>query len=409
MSHSTSLRGDVARTRSSMILTAAISMRALSFFGDLLAATAITLLLQERGESAYLVVVGLVAAAVPPIVLAPLSGRLSDRAHPKVLIVAVASVQVVVLLVMASSSQIPVLIGGILVVASGLALVNPLYSSLPRKLAQPGQVARTSAASQTSVQVAMLAAPAAGGVLFAIGGITLALCATACCSLIVGLIALFLRLGPAITGPPSTGPSMTESARAYSVLRDHVLLTVLAAAGAVVLFVSANSVAAVFLIRETLGGDARQFGVVETMWVVGVVAGGLLVTRIARRNVGTALVTAFALMGVALFGEGLAPSIWVVIALNVVGGLGNGGMASSLHIFINTRVDEAHVGRAFAALGAVSNAAPFGGFLLGGVLLQVLDPRGTYIVIGAAALLVTVCASVILRRTGPARAGSSNA
>lgn len=390
-----------------MLLTAAIGMRALAFFGDLLAATAITLLLQERGESAYLVVVGLVAAAVPPIVLSPVSGRLADRVHPKALIVTVSAVQVLTLAVMATTSMIPVLISGILVVASGVALVNPLYSSLPRRLAKREHIARASAASQTSVQVAMLAAPAAGGFLFALGGVSAALAVTALCSLLIGVTAIFLPLGPRpvpVPVPAEAGATSTDQSSAYSVMRDRALLTVLAATGAVVLFVSANSVAAVFLIRTTLGGNASEFGLVEATWIVGVVIGGVLVTKIAGRSVTTALLIAFALMGVALVGEGIAPSIPVVIALNVVGGLGNGAMASSLHIFINTRVQEAHIGRAFAALGAVSNAAPFAGFLVGGVLLEALGPRSTYVTIGAAALLVTVCAGLLFQLTARAHA-----
>src|SRR3954471_2604068 len=70
--------------------------RAVSNCGDLLAATALVLALQARGAGGYAVAAVLLAAAVPPVLLAPLTARLVDRVDSRRLLVSVGLGQVAV-------------------------------------------------------------------------------------------------------------------------------------------------------------------------------------------------------------------------------------------------------------------------------------------------------------------------
>src|SRR5947208_1301960 len=56
--------------------------RGISFCGDLLAATALMLALQQRGAGGYAVAALLIAAMAPAVVLTPLAGRLAAGADP---------------------------------------------------------------------------------------------------------------------------------------------------------------------------------------------------------------------------------------------------------------------------------------------------------------------------------------
>lgn len=378
------------------ILYTVVGMRAISFFGDLAAATVIILHLQETGNSALLVVVGLIAATIPAIIFAPLSGAVSDKFGPKRIILVVSVFQCLTVAVMSISNNVPILIAGILVVSIGLAFTNPVYSSLPRRIVEQDDIARAAATSQTAVQVAMLAAPAAGGFMFAAWGLDQSLILTSAC---YGLIAAISSIATLPKAPQAAAIKTKEDGLGqYSVFRDKGLGSVILSSAAVVAFVSANSVAAVYLVRESFGASAAEYGLLESMWMLGVVLGGLFVARLARRSIARALLLSFALMGTALTLQGLSPWIGLLFILNVFGGLGNGGMATSLHVYINTKVAETHVGRAFAALGAASNAAPFLGFLLGGLLLGAMDPRTVYVVIGTGSLLVTAACGVMLHQ-----------
>ena len=88
-----SFTSSVATERWSDVYIAAVA-RALSNCGDMLAATALALVLVSRGESGIAVAGILLAAAVPPVVIGPFAGRLADRVDSRTLVVTVGLIQV---------------------------------------------------------------------------------------------------------------------------------------------------------------------------------------------------------------------------------------------------------------------------------------------------------------------------
>src|SRR5262245_22111166 len=76
---------------SDVYLTAAA--RGVSVCGDLLAATALTVVLQQRGAGGYVVAALLLSASLPPVLLSRLTGRVADRFDSRVVIAVVAPVQ----------------------------------------------------------------------------------------------------------------------------------------------------------------------------------------------------------------------------------------------------------------------------------------------------------------------------
>src|ERR1700741_5440889 len=79
--------------------------RAVSGCGDMLAATALALILVARGESGLAVAGILLAAAVPLGAVGPIAGRLADRVDSRTLIVSVGLVQVAVCVALAFATQ----------------------------------------------------------------------------------------------------------------------------------------------------------------------------------------------------------------------------------------------------------------------------------------------------------------
>src|SRR3989440_2647901 len=67
--------------------------RAVSTCGDYLAATALVIALQTRGSGGFAVAALLIAAAAPPTLLAPLTGRLADRVDSRRLLLLVSLAQ----------------------------------------------------------------------------------------------------------------------------------------------------------------------------------------------------------------------------------------------------------------------------------------------------------------------------
>src|SRR3954454_11370740 len=85
--------------------------RAASTCGDSLAAIALVVALQTRGAGGLAVAALLIAAAAPPTLLAPLTGRLADRVDSRRLLVGVSLAEAAVCTLLAFVSGTALLIG----------------------------------------------------------------------------------------------------------------------------------------------------------------------------------------------------------------------------------------------------------------------------------------------------------
>jgi MFS family permease len=107
-------------------------------------------------------------------------------------------------------------------------------------------------------------------------------------------------------------------------------------------------------------------------------------------------------LGVALMAA--VPAVGWLAPVNVLGGLGNGGVNVSAAVLLARRAPAALRGRAFAMFGAVANAATVVGFVLGGVLLALISARLTIAAAGLGGLLVTAAFTLpVLRATARER------
>src|SRR2546426_1008698 len=98
----------------------AAGARAISTCGDFLAATALVLALQERGAGSGAVAAVLVAAAIPPVVLARWTGRLADRVDSRLLLVGAGLAQAAVCLALAYVSGTAAVVALVGVLGCGL-------------------------------------------------------------------------------------------------------------------------------------------------------------------------------------------------------------------------------------------------------------------------------------------------
>src|SRR4051812_1904758 len=99
--------------------------RGISVCGDFLAATTLALVLQRAGHGGLAVSGLLLAAAVPPALLAPLAGRVADRADSRTVLVVAGLIQAAICLALAFATQPAVIIGLVAALACGLAVTQP--------------------------------------------------------------------------------------------------------------------------------------------------------------------------------------------------------------------------------------------------------------------------------------------
>ena len=164
--------------------------------------------------------------------------------------------------------------------------------------------------------------------------------------------------------------------------------------------VADRPVAAVFSV------GAVGFGVMLGLYGVGAVIGSWLASRLTAATEPAALVTGFAVAGVAGIGIWLAPVFSIVLACNFVWGVGDAVTRVAKTGILQRRTPDAVRGRVAGANEAALNLALMAGFLAAGPTIAVLGAQATYAVGGLAALGAAAVSSTVVAaaRRGPAGA-----
>jgi MFS family permease len=369
---------------------AAAIVRAISMCGDFLAATALALVLADRGAASWAVAALLLAAAVPPVVLAPLVGRIADRLDSRAILFVTGVGQVAVCVALAAVTNPVLIVALVAVLGAGFALTGPTLSALVPLMVGRDNLPRAVGISQTSSTMAMLAAPALGGFLVGQFGarVPLLIDAATYLALPIGAFVIKTRRGGAARSVTADG---TAPAR-YRLRDDGLLWTLLVMTTASIAAISAVNVIEVFFVRHTLHGSATTFGVIGATWMAGMVVGAAIWGRFKHSDLRVGLVLAGLLLasGVDLAAAALAPSALWLVPLWLLGGVINGGVNVSLSVLLGRRVPSAARGRAGATFNSMANTANAAGYLLGGALLAAWSPRVLVLACGIAGVLAVV-------------------
>jgi MFS family permease len=372
----------------------AAGARAVARCGDFLAAIALVLALQERGAGSGAVAAVMIAAAAPPVLLARWTGRLADRMDSRVILVVAGIAQAAVCFALAFASGTVAIVGLIAALGCGLAVTQPTLAALIPAMVTPEDLPKASAIDQTASSIGLLIAPALGGVLMGQFGLKVPLLIGAASYLAITVAGLLIR---------TRRGQVTAAAEPLATLRvrsDPLLWAMFVLLGAVVAAVAAVNVGEVYLIREELDGSATAFGLLSALWLGSMMIGSWLTARRALSDggLGVALLVMMAATCAVCALCAVAPTIAWLVPLFLIGGATNGGENVAANVLLARRIRPEQRGRAFAAYGAVGSAASVVGFLLGGVLLNLISVRVLFAGAGGLALLVCgLCAIPLLR------------
>ncbi|MCM0675961.1 MFS transporter [Micromonospora phytophila] len=401
----------------------ATAARGISSCGDFLAASALTLALQSAGAGGLAVSGLLLAATLPLVALAPLTGRLADRVDSRHLLVGAGLTQAGICLALAYADHPVVVIGLVALLSAGLAVTQPVLSALVPAMVRSEDLPRASALNQTAGTLGALAGPALAGLLVGEFGARLPLLIDAGSYLALVAAGLLIRTrrggvrpaDPALTGGDTTGRRVDPAAdggtaaggaspgRDWRLRRDPLLVAMVATLAGVIGAVGAINVVEVFFIRETLGSTTTVYGLVTGAWTLGILIGAWIFARLARRfaDDGALLGAGLALLGgccLMVLVSAAVPSALLLVPIWLVGGVANGGDNVFNNLLLARRVPEAARGRAYAVFGAAVQGAAMVGYLVGGLLLAVAEPRPLVATCGVAGVLVVAGFAVPLRR-----------
>ena len=128
------------------------------------------------------------------------------------------------------------------------------------------------------------------------------------------------------------------------------------------------------------------------------VVGSLLFAALRRIPLRGLLLVSTLAIGVAYLATAVSPTLAVACAASVIGGLGNGVQWIALVTAVQELTRAAYQARVLALLEALASAMPGAGFLLGGAIAALFEPRLSYAVAGVGVIAVLAIAAITLRR-----------
>lgn len=376
---------------------------ALSYAGSGAATTALTLYVQETRGTGTAVAAFLIASQVPRL-LGPLAGGIADRVDLRTMMVGCDIGQAAIFAVIATLPPFGVLIGLSALTTVLQTSYGPARTAMVPNLVERDELIAANALLGTASNLYVAVGPLVGGVLFAVIGAPAALLVNAVTFL--GSAAFTWTLPPTPPAPETEHESLLAATAtgARFIWADPVLRAVAVSICLLLAFLSVDNVALVFLVRETLGGSAVAFGLIEAVFGVGMLAGSFWILR--GSGSGWAAPRLYLLScgisSLSSAGGGLAPSLGALAGVQAVAGSGNGIEIVASETIIQQRVPRGMIGRVY---GFTSSATSLGigiAMVLGGLLVDATSPRTTFLIAAAGGLLVTFVVAPTLLRAPPA-------
>jgi MFS family permease len=238
--------------------------------------------------------------------------------------------------------------------------------------------------------------PALAGLVVAGFGVQSALLLDAVSFYVVAVI--LFTAGSMPQAEPEPGRMRERVKAGLTYIRERVALRrVLVAQGLAFVFFAAVLPVEVVYVKETLGSNDTGYGLMLASWGAGMVLGSLFFARLRQAPLGLLLLFSTLAVGVGYLGLAVAPTLAAACAASVVGGAGNGVQWVAAISAVQELTAETMQARVMSVLESIGAAMPGVGFVLGGVIATVLDPRMTFLVAGCGVIAIVVVMAPLLR------------
>lgn len=370
-----------------------------SSFGNSISNVAVPFQLLALGASPLQLGITVAIETVAAVAFLLLGGAVADRWQRRTLILAsdaVAGAVVSILAVLSASGTLRIEHVYVAAVFLGAAeaFLSPAFNAIIAELVPPEILRAGNAARLLSRSAARIAGPTVGGLVvafispaaaFAIDALTFAFS--------FGTL-LFARPDRRTVAPASSIVAEIREGFGY-VFRYRWLWTTTAYFMLVnIAYAGQSGVMTPLLVRDTLGGDARVFGFVNSAYGVGTIVAGIGVAQLVARRPGRIMFAFELLAALGVLAIGLFPSLPVVLASMVVMGI---ALASSTVIWqslLQRLVPASVLGRVTSIdlLGnsVINPLAP----IIAAALIGPIGPPATFVIAGVYAIALVFIALI---------------
>ena len=355
----------------------------ISFVGDAVSMVALVVLVVQITGSASAVGGALVARLLPTLA-SPLAGVLADRVDRRVVLVTSDIARAVLVLGMVFTRDLIFLYALAFLMGLARTFFNPTIRAAFPSVVGEGDLTRANALISGTHSVSIMAGPVLGGLLVASSGVNAAFLLDAVTYLVSAAFLVRIPLprprrgdGEGFGQELRTGLSYLAGAR--------VPLAIVVGAFLTILTINATVPAEVFLAKETFDAGDAGYGLLVSLWGGGMVVGSALVAVLGGR---VGLIPLYFLSifaaALALVGTGVSPTFALALSALTVAGASNGIDNVTTDTILQKQVPEALLGRVFSVRFLGYSAGEALAYLAGGMIVDVVGARSTYLLAGIA-------------------------
>jgi MFS family permease len=356
-----------------------------SFVGDAISMVALVVLVVELTGSAS-AVGGALAARLLPTIASPLAGVLADRLDRRIVLVASDLARAVLVLGLVFARDLATIY--VLVFLMGLArtVFNPTVRAAFPSVVGGGDLTRANALISGTFSTSIMVGPALGGLLVASIGVDAAFLADAATYLVSAILLSRVPL-PRLRRESEEEEGFVRELRSGFgyLIGARIPLAIVVGAFLTILTINATVPAEVFLAKETFGAGDAGYGLLVSLWGGGMVLGSAMMAVLGDRiNLVLFYFLSIFVGAFALVGTGLAPAFVLALGALTVEGAATGIDNVATDTILQKRVPEAFLGRVFSIRLLGYSAGEALAYPLGGVLVDAVGPRSTYLLAGIA-------------------------
>jgi MFS family permease len=293
-----------------------------------------------------------------------------------------------------------VLVVALAIVDGTLAIAARAFTraSAAAVLTPSGQLRQGNAVINVGFTAAGAAGPALGGLVVAGLGVKTALLCDAASFVVVAAVLALARSLPQVKAQEEQARSRFLAGLGYVRRNRAVGALLLAQAAAFIFFTLVIPIEIVYA-KETLGAGDSGYGALLSSWGIGMVVGSLVFTAWGgRASLKPLLFFSTLAIGISYLGLAAAGTIALACAASAVGGIGNGVQWVSVLSAVQELTVSQFQARVVGLLEASGKAMPGVGFLLGGAIAAIFDPRASFLVAGLGVIAVLAIATPALSR-----------
>ncbi len=374
---------------------------AVNELGDWMGIVALSVLVFERTDSAYATAGLFLGTRFLPALLAPLLVTRVEQPPPRFALPIIYCGEAAVfgaLALLAGHFSL----GGVIALAAvdgTLALTGrSLTRAVVARLLEPaGELRAGNAILNMAFTGGAVVGPGVAGLIVGGFGVQTALLLDSVSFYLVACILLAARAIPEIEPEPGDFGERFRAGLAYIREKTGLKQLLTAQGGAFVFFAAVLPIEVIYA-KQTLGAGDSGYGLLLASWGAGMVLGSLVFAAVRRAPLPYLLFFSSLTVGAGYLGLAAAPTLAAACAASVVGGGGNGVQWVSAVSAVQEMTPPGMQARVMGVLESIGAAMPGVGFLLGGVVASVVNPRATFLVAGLGILGIVAIATVALRK-----------